>query len=58
MPDMERIASALDQMRGEAIINIQGDKLVFDTSVFGKMISKCKVYDADIFTPGYKFLYV
>jgi CMP-2-keto-3-deoxyoctulosonic acid synthetase len=55
MPDMERIASALDQMRGEAIINIQGDEPVFDTHVIAKMIGKGQVSDPDIFTPIHKF---
>ncbi|MDR2436042.1 MAG: 3-deoxy-manno-octulosonate cytidylyltransferase [Puniceicoccales bacterium] len=50
----ERIASALDKIHGEFIVNVQGDEPFFDASVIGKMVSKCQTSNASIFTPVYK----
>ncbi|MDR0679952.1 MAG: 3-deoxy-manno-octulosonate cytidylyltransferase [Puniceicoccales bacterium] len=50
----ERIASALDKIQGDFIINIQGDEPFFDTDVIGKMVAKSRTSDAHIFTPVYK----
>ena len=50
----ERIASALHRIRGEFIVNVQGDEPFFDTGVIGKMVSKCQISGADIFTPVYR----
>ncbi|MDR3274298.1 MAG: NTP transferase domain-containing protein, partial [Puniceicoccales bacterium] len=38
----ERIVSVLDQIRGEFMVNIQGDEPFFDIDVIGKMITGCQ----------------
>jgi 3-deoxy-manno-octulosonate cytidylyltransferase (CMP-KDO synthetase) len=51
----ERIASALDKIRGEFIVNVQGDEPFFDIDVIEKIISKCQISDVSMFTSVYKF---
>lgn len=50
----ERIASVLDKIRGDFIINIQGDEPFFDTDIIGKIVAKSRTSNAHIFTPVYK----
>ena len=50
----ERIASALDQISGEFIVNVQGDNALLDPDLIDSLVHQGEVKQADIITPVYR----
>ncbi|PWU07035.1 MAG: 3-deoxy-manno-octulosonate cytidylyltransferase [Verrucomicrobia bacterium] len=51
----ERIFSILDQLKGDMILNVQGDECFVDWKMLDKMVEAWRERDTDILTPVYQF---
>lgn len=51
----ERIFSILNQLKGDMILNVQGDECFIDWKMLDKMVEAWKKSEPDIITPVYRF---
>jgi len=49
-----RIASVIDQLDGDIIINVQGDEPLMNSGVVDTMVASLEASDADVVTPVYR----